>query len=45
MVHRGMSNGSGATDEMYIIRGCLVLEDFLFFSHYSVSCIAWQVQL
>jgi len=43
MVHRSMRNGSRVADEMYIKRVLLVLEDFLFFSLYSFSCIAKQV--
>jgi len=35
-----MEDGSSMADEVYIQRGCLVLEDFLFFSLYSFSCIA-----
>jgi hypothetical protein len=30
----------GGRRKMYIKRGCLALEDFLFFSLYSFSCIA-----
>jgi len=40
MVHRSMENGSRVADEVYIKRVLLVLEDFLFFSLYSFSCIA-----
>jgi hypothetical protein len=43
MVHRSMRNGSNVIDELYIMRVLLVLEDFLFFSLYSFSCIAKQV--
>jgi len=43
MVHRSMRNGSRVADELYIKRGLMVLEDFLFFSLYSFSCIAKQV--
>jgi len=43
MVHRSMRNDSRVADEAYIKRGCLVLEDFHFFSLYSFSCIAKQV--
>jgi len=43
MVHRSMRNDSKVADELYIMRSCLALEDFLFFSHYSFSCIAKQV--
>jgi len=45
MVHRNMRNDSRVVDEVYIKRGRLVLEDFLFFSLYSFSCIAKQVRL
>jgi len=45
MVHWGMRNDSRVVDEVYIKRACLVLEDFLFFSLYSFSCIAKQVRL
>jgi len=45
MVHRNMRNGSRVVDEVYIKRGCLVLEDFLVFSLYTFSCIAKQVRL
>ena len=43
MVHRSMRNGSRVADELYIKRVLTVLEDFLFFSLYSFSCIAKQV--
>jgi hypothetical protein len=43
MVHRSMGNDSRMADELYIKRVLLVLEDFLFFSLYSFSCIAKQV--
>jgi len=43
MVHRSMGNGSRVTDELYIKRVLWALEDFLFFSLYSFSCIAKQV--
>jgi len=43
MVHRSMRNDLTVADEVYIKRGCLVLEDFLFFSFHSFSCIAKQV--
>jgi len=45
MVHWSMENESRAADEVYIKRGCLVLEDFLFLSLYSFSCIAKQARL
>ena len=45
MVHQSMSNDSRVADDMYIKRGCLVLEDFLFFSLYPFSCIAKQARL
>jgi len=35
-----MENGSRVADELYIKRVLMVLEDFLFFSLYSFSCIA-----
>ena len=44
-VLRSMKNGSRVTDKLYINRGCLALEDFLFFFLYSFSCVAKQVQL
>ena len=40
MVHRSMRNGSRVADGLYIKRVLLALEDFLFFSLYSFSCIA-----
>jgi len=40
-----MRNDLRVADEVYIKRGCLVLEDFLFFSLYSFSCIAKQARL
>jgi len=40
MVYRSMKNGSRVADELYIKRVLIVLEDFLFFSLYSFSCIA-----
>jgi len=43
MVHRSMRNGSRVADELYIKRVLMALEDFLFFSLYSFSCIAKQV--
>jgi hypothetical protein len=43
MVHRSMRNGSRVADGLYIKRVLLALEDFLFFSLYSFSCIAKQV--
>jgi len=42
MGHPSMRNGSKVADELYIKRGCLGLEDFLFFCLYSFSCIAKQ---
>ena len=42
MVHRSMRDGSRVTDELYIKRVLMVLEDFLFFSLYSFACIAKQ---
>jgi hypothetical protein len=38
-----MGNGSRVVDELYIKRVLWALEDFLFFSLYSFSCIAKQV--
>jgi len=38
-----MRNGSRVADGLYIKRVLSVLEDFLFFSLYSFSCIAKQV--
>jgi hypothetical protein len=43
MVHQSMRNDSRVTDGLYIKRVLLALEDFLFFSLYSFSCIAKQV--
>jgi len=43
MVHRSMRNGSRVAYELYIKRVLMALEDFLFFSLYSFSCIAKQV--
>jgi len=43
MVHWSMRNGSRVADELYIQRLLMALEDFLFFSLYSFSCIAKQV--
>ena len=43
MVHRSMRNGARVADELYIKRVLMALEDFLFFSVYSFSCIAKQV--
>jgi len=43
MVHWSMRNDSRVADELYIKRVLLALEDFLFFSLYSVSCFAKQV--
>jgi len=40
MVHRSMKNGSRVADELNIKRVLIALEDFLFFSLYSFSCIA-----
>jgi len=40
MVHRSMRNGSRVADQLYIKRVLMGLEDFLFFSLYSFSCIA-----
>jgi len=45
MVHRNIWNVPMVAVEMYIKRGFSVLEDFLFFSLYSFSCIAKQVRL
>jgi len=43
MVHRSMRNGSMMADELYIKRLLWALDDFLFFSLYSFSCIVKQV--
>jgi hypothetical protein len=43
MVHRTMSNGSRVPDEVYIKGVLLGRDGFLFFAHYSLSCIAKQV--
>jgi hypothetical protein len=43
MIHQSMTNDSRVADELYIKRVLLALEDFLFFSLYSFSCIAKQV--
>jgi len=43
MVHRSMRNDLRGVDKLYIKRVWLALEDFLFFSLYSFSCIAMQV--
>jgi len=43
MVHRRMRNDLRVADKLYIQRVLLVLEDFLFISPYSFSCIARQV--
>jgi len=40
MVDQSMRNGWRVADEVYIKSVLLVLEDFLFFSLYSFSCIA-----
>jgi len=40
-----MGNDSRVVDAVNIKRGCLVLEDFLFFSLYSFSCVAKQARL
>ena len=45
MVHGSMRNDSMVADEVYIKRGCLVLDGFRFFSLYSFSCIPKQVRL
>jgi len=42
MVHQSMRNDWRVADEVYIKRGCLVLEDFLSFSVDLISCIAKQ---
>jgi len=42
MVHRSMGNDSRVADKLYIKRVLLALEDFLFFSLYSFSCIEKQ---
>jgi hypothetical protein len=43
MVHQRMRNGERVADELSIKRVLLALEDFLFFSLYSFSCIAKQL--
>jgi hypothetical protein len=43
MVHWNMENGSRVGDKLYIKRCYLLLENFLFFSLYSMSGIAKQV--
>jgi len=43
LVHPGMRNDSMAPEELFMKRGCCVLQDFVFFSLYSFSCIAQQV--
>jgi hypothetical protein len=43
MVHRSIRNDSREADDLYIKIVFLELEDFLFFSLYSFSCIANQV--
>jgi hypothetical protein len=43
MVHWSMGNDSRLADELHIMRVLFVLEDVLFFSLYSFSCIAKQV--
>jgi hypothetical protein len=43
MVHWSIGNDLSVADEVYIKRGCLALEGFLFFSVYSFYCIAKQV--
>ena len=45
MVYWRMGNDSRVADEVYIKRGCLELDGFLFFSLYSFSCIAKQARL
>jgi len=42
MVYWNMRNDSRVVDEVYIKRGCLVLEDFVFFSLYSFTHIVMQ---
>jgi hypothetical protein len=43
IVHRSMRNGLKVADGLYFKIVLLALEDFLFFSLYSFSCIAKQV--
>jgi hypothetical protein len=43
MAHLNMRNGLRMAVQLYIQRVLSLLEDFLFFSHYSFSCIAMQV--
>jgi len=45
MVHRNIRNGSKVADTVYIKTGCLVLEDFLLFSLYFISCMVKQTRL
>jgi hypothetical protein len=40
LVHRSMKDDSGVANRLYIKRGCLLLEDWLFFSLYWFSWIA-----
>ena len=44
MVHRSMGNDSRVADEVYIKRGCLVLDGFLVFPLYFFSSIAKQAR-
>jgi hypothetical protein len=43
IIQRSMMNDLRVADEVYIKKGCLVWEEFLFFSLYSFSCMAKQV--
>jgi len=45
MVHRSMKDHSRVADDVYIKRGSLVLEDFLFFSLYLFCCISKKARL
>jgi len=45
MVHQSIRDDSRVADKVYTKRGCLVVEDFLFFSLYSFSCIPKQLRL
>jgi len=42
LLHLSMRYGSRVPDQLHIHRACLALKDFLFFSHYSISCRAMQ---
>ena len=44
MIYQSMGNDSREADEVYIKRGCSVLEDFVFFSLYLIPGIAKRIQ-